>query len=149
MSFASADDIMKITERLIRVLWETFFHTNPFRDKIRGPDEYKKRDIPYHAPLYLKRLTYQNAMKLWGSDKPDTRLGSMMCQAQDFLDPALKSKISPLKDPIIDLMRFRATSDPEETRDFISSSLSNPSAAAYMHNPDGAPASSSSILPSL
>jgi aspartyl-tRNA synthetase len=139
MSFASAEDVMKITERLIQVLWQTFFQEVPFQDKIKHPQEYLRRDIPYYAPLYFPRLTYHGAMKIWGSDKPDTRLGSAIHQVQDFLDAALKSKISSLKDPIIDFMRIRVHSSPRKTKDFISSFLLSPSAAEYIENPHGAP----------
>ncbi len=138
MSFASAEDVMKITERIIQVLWQTFFRTTIFPQKIRYPLEYKMRDIPHHAPLYFPQVTYQHAMTTWGSDKPDTRFGSRIRQAQDFLDETLKSRITSLEDPIIDLMRVRVSS-PEQTKKFISSFLDRPSASAYMDNSHGAP----------
>jgi aspartyl-tRNA synthetase len=139
MSFASSKDVMKIIERLIQALWQTFFRETIFHREIVHPDEYKMRDIPYHAPLYFPQLTYNEAMKSWGSDKPDTRLGSKIYQVQNILDPALKSKITLLKDPIIDLMRVRVSPHPQKTKRFVSSFLDSPSAAAYMENPHGTP----------
>jgi aspartyl-tRNA synthetase len=78
-------------------------------------------------------------MSSWGSDKPDMRLGAKIHQVQDFLDPTLKSKLSPLQDPIIDLMRVKVTSSPQKTKDFITSLLDSPSATPYLNNPHGAP----------
>lgn len=130
---------MKISERIIQVLWQTFFRETIFPQNVVNPQEYKLRDIPHHAPLYFPRMTYQKAMTSFGSDKPDTRLGSKMHQVQDFLDPTLISKITSLHDPIIDLMRVRVPSPAEKTRNFISSFLDRPSAAAYLDNSHGAP----------
>lgn len=129
---------MKITERVIQILWETFFGETLFWQKIKFPGEYKMRDIPDDAPLYFPQLTYDTAMNLWGSDKPDTRFGSKIFQVQDFLDPTLKSKITSLKDPVVDLMKVRI-SNPEKTRQFIGSFLDRPSAAGYIDNPHGTP----------
>jgi aspartyl-tRNA synthetase len=138
MSFASAEDIMKITERIIQVLWETFFQENIFPRQI-SPEEYTMRDVPDSAPLYFTRVTYHTAMKWWGSDKPDSRLGAKLRQIQDFLDPTLKSKITSLKDPVVDIMRVATSSRPDITRKFITSFLEEPSAAPYMKNPHGSP----------
>jgi aspartyl-tRNA synthetase len=138
MSFASAEDVMKIAERIIQVLWTTFLRETIFAEKVMFPEEYTMRDIPGSAPLYFPRITYRDAMRLWGSDKPDRRLGSKLLQIEGFLDPTLKSKITSLKDPVIDIMKFKV-STPGETKNFIRSFLEGPSAAPYMNNPDGAP----------
>lgn len=130
---------MKITERIIQVLWQTFFQQAIFEKAVRDPHEYTRRNISPSAPLYFPQFTYDEAMKTWGSDKPDTRLGSKIRQVQDILDPALKSKITSLEDPVIDLLSVKTSSSPEKARKFISSFLDNPSAAAYMDNPHGAP----------
>jgi len=129
---------MKIAERIIQVLWTTFLRETIFSKSVRFPEEYTMRDIPASAPLYFPRITYRDAMKSWGSDKPDRRLGSKLLQIEAFVDPTLKSKITSLKNPVIDIMRFKV-SNPGETRKFIRSFLEGPSAAPYMNNPDGAP----------
>jgi aspartyl-tRNA synthetase len=130
---------MKVTERIIQVLWQTFFQQTIFEKAVRDPDEYTRRNISPSAPLYFPQISYDEAMKTWGSDKPDTRLGAKIRQVQDILDPALKSMITSLEDPVIDLLNVKTSSSPEKARKFISSFLDNPSAAAYMDNPHGAP----------
>jgi hypothetical protein len=40
MAFASSGDVMKITERIIQVLWQTFFQENIFENKVQHPREY-------------------------------------------------------------------------------------------------------------
>ncbi|MBU8786889.1 MULTISPECIES: aspartate--tRNA ligase [Bacillus] len=63
MSFMSQEDIMKLAEEMIaRVLLET-----------RGIE----------IPLPLPRMSYQDAMNLYGSDKPDTRFGMLLTDVSE------------------------------------------------------------------
>jgi aspartyl-tRNA synthetase len=55
MSFVSQDDVLDVTERLIAHLWRV--------------------GLGLDVPLPLPRLTYAEAMRRYGSDKPDTRFG--------------------------------------------------------------------------
>jgi aspartyl-tRNA synthetase len=55
MSFVSQDDVLDVTERLIAHLWKVGLGTD--------------------VPLPLPRLTFAEAMRRYGSDKPDTRFG--------------------------------------------------------------------------
>jgi aspartyl-tRNA synthetase len=55
MGFADERGVMGFVERIIASLWETVL------------------DIPLSAPF--PRLSYQEAMSRYGSDKPDVRLG--------------------------------------------------------------------------
>ena len=129
---------MKITERTIQVLWQTFFDETLFGEKRQLAHEYARRDIPHLAPLYFPRISYNEAMQSWGLDKPDRRLGSQIYQVQDFLDPTLNAKLSPLEDPVVDMMRVKVD-NPAKTRNFICSFLDRPSSSAYIDNPHGAP----------
>ena len=56
MSFARADDVMRCVEVLIRRLWETLLQVESL-------------------PQGFRRISYQEAMSMYGSDKPDVRLG--------------------------------------------------------------------------
>jgi aspartyl-tRNA synthetase len=53
MSFASEEDIMTEIEKLLRVLWH--------------------RVLKQMTPTTFPRMTYQEAMASYGSDKPDLR----------------------------------------------------------------------------
>lgn len=55
MAFATGRDVMQVIERLIQRLWG------------------KILDI--ELPTEFPHVTYQDAMAIYGSDKPDRRLG--------------------------------------------------------------------------
>ena len=65
LSFVEAEDVMSINERLIQKI---------FKDVM---------DIDISLPL--KRLTYQEAMDRFGSDKPDTRFGLELKDLSDIV----------------------------------------------------------------
>lgn len=56
MSFADEEDVMRETERLLRKLWQ--------------------RVLNLKTPETFPRMTYHDAMSLYGSDKPDLRYES-------------------------------------------------------------------------
>jgi aspartyl-tRNA synthetase len=62
MSFVSRDDVLLLIERL-------FGHVF-------------KKTVNYELPAHFKRLTYEEAMETYGTDKPDTRFEMHL---QDFL----------------------------------------------------------------
>jgi aspartyl-tRNA synthetase len=55
VSFANGETVMEYIEVLIRSLWSTF--------------------LQVHLPSTFRRVSYIEAMALYGSDKPDTRIG--------------------------------------------------------------------------
>jgi aspartyl-tRNA synthetase len=55
MAFANEDLVMKAIEPLVRGLWQ--------------------RLLNHELPTTFARMTYQEAMSTYGSDKPDTRYG--------------------------------------------------------------------------
>ncbi len=54
MSFVDVEDILEINEKMVRLIWK----------------EIKNMDVPA-----IPRMSYQEAMDRYGSDKPDTRFG--------------------------------------------------------------------------
>jgi aspartyl-tRNA synthetase len=64
MSFVSQDDVLDVTERLIAHLW--------------------KVGLGVEIPLPLPRLTYAEAMRRYGSDKPDTRFGMELVELSEL-----------------------------------------------------------------
>ena len=123
MSFAQGKDVMNVVENLIRKL---FYNTLRL-----GAD-----DLPSKFP----RLTYEEAMSKYGSDKPDLRSPILPFTRVDVLLPAdLISKITPLEDPLIEAMVVPLRTSPKEARHFINNFLDSPEQKLFLENPDGGP----------
>ena len=121
MSFATGESVMHCIESLVLRLWKDLLQTT----------------LPYPFP----RMTYQEAMKEYGSDKPDVRLGTPISRVDYMLPVDLVQKISPLTDPIVEAIMFRIGHDygPAETRKFISKFMDSPEATTFNENPEGGP----------
>lgn len=125
MAFATGVDVMECVENLIRRLW--------------------KEVIQIDLPTSFPRMTYEEAMSMYGSDKPDTRLGMPISQVRQLLPGDLISKISPLANPIVEAIVFPscelldldtpAAILSKFTKDFLDS----PEAASFHSNPSGGP----------
>jgi aspartyl-tRNA synthetase len=63
MSFVDADDVLAISEQVVKAVWAL---------------------IGYDLPLPLPRISYANAMRRFGSDKPDLRFGLELVECTDF-----------------------------------------------------------------
>lgn len=63
MSFVDADDVMAVSEEILAALW---------------------RLIGHELPTPLPRITYAEAMRRFGSDKPDLRFGLELVECKDF-----------------------------------------------------------------
>jgi aspartyl-tRNA synthetase len=63
MSFVDAEDVIAISEEIIAALW---------------------RLIGYDLPTPLPRMTYADAMRRFGSDKPDLRFGLELVECTEF-----------------------------------------------------------------
>jgi aspartyl-tRNA synthetase len=65
MSFAGAADVMKCIEALIRKLWQTLLQVESL-------------------PQEFRRISYQEAMSSYGTDKPDIRLGMKVLTCESY-----------------------------------------------------------------
>ena len=113
---------MSCISSLIRELWQEMLD-------IKLPDPFP-------------RMTYQQAMSKFGSDKPDTRLAMPISRIDHLLPADLISKISPLTKPIVEIMLLQlgsSNSGPTATRKFISKFMASPEAAPFNENKDGGP----------
>jgi aspartyl-tRNA synthetase len=63
MSFVDAEDVIAVAEEVIAALW---------------------RLIGYEVPLPLPRMTYADAMRRFGSDKPDLRFGLELVECTEY-----------------------------------------------------------------
>ena len=63
MSFVDADDVIAVSEQILRALWAL---------------------IGYDVPLPLPRISYADAMRRFGSDKPDLRFGLELVECADY-----------------------------------------------------------------
>jgi aspartyl-tRNA synthetase len=63
LSFVDTEDVIAISEQILKALWAL---------------------IGYDVPLPLPRMTYADAMRLYGSDKPDLRFGLELVECADF-----------------------------------------------------------------
>jgi aspartyl-tRNA synthetase len=63
MSFVDTEDVIAISEAIITALWAL---------------------IGYDVPTPLPRMTYADAMRLYGSDKPDLRFGLELVECTEF-----------------------------------------------------------------
>ncbi|MBU8815646.1 aspartate--tRNA ligase [Mycolicibacterium goodii] len=63
MSFVEADDVIAISEQVLRAVWAT---------------------IGYDLPLPLPRISYEEAMRRFGSDKPDLRFGVELVECTKY-----------------------------------------------------------------
>ena len=66
MSFVDEDDVMNMNEGFLKRVF--------------------KEVLDYDVTLPLPRLTWQEAMDRYGSDKPDTRFGMELCDMSDLFD---------------------------------------------------------------
>ena len=63
MSFVDQDDVIEMTEDVLRAMWAT---------------------IGVEVPIPIPRMTYAEAMAKYGSDKPDLRFGLELVEATDY-----------------------------------------------------------------
>ena len=112
--------MIDIVEDLIRHLWKHVLH-------IDLPDSFS-------------RMTYEQSMSQYGSDKPDLRNPiAPFTRIQMLLPAQLISMITPLKDPIVEAMVVQLEEPPDQVRRFIKSFLDSNENRHFLENPSGGP----------
>jgi aspartyl-tRNA synthetase len=120
MSFASAEDVMRTVEAVVIRLWKELLGAT---------------DLPDAFP----RMSYEEAMSRYGSDKPDLRLGSEIQRIEYMIPVDLVNKIGPLNDPIVEVMKLPIAEDPNDTRKFVNTFMDSPESQPFVQNSDGQP----------
>lgn len=64
MSFVTEDDVLALTEKLLGRIWQEL--------------------LGYEIPMPIPRMTYGEAMRRFGSDKPDLRFGNEIIDVTEF-----------------------------------------------------------------
>ena len=100
MAFASAEDVMNVVEsRLIKKIW--------------------KDVLDIELPEAFPRLTYEQAMLRFGSDKPDLRIPiEIHSNIQSYLPQSFVDAISSTPNPAVDLSIIPLHTDPGTARSF-------------------------------
>lgn len=119
MAFAGSEDVMNTVEQTVKKLWANLLGL----------------DLPQAFP----RMSYNDAMSNYGSDKPDVRLGSKLHRIEYLLPIDLISKIGPLMDPIVEVMKIPISDTPDRTRQFVNQFMDSPEAKPFNSNPEGQP----------
>ncbi|KAB5578666.1 aspartyl-tRNA synthetase-like protein [Coniochaeta sp. 2T2.1] len=158
MAFATGEDVMRTVEVTLRALLARLF-TDRYEMKEIGDERVPvlpplKADLekPHHKGDHFtqepredpwRRITYQEAMDKYGSDKPDLRIPFDIQHIDTSLLPAsFISMITHLEQPIIEALHFRPSSPsptPQSTRAFITK-LMDSLPTSLISNPSGAPA---------
>lgn len=121
MSFATGEEVMRTIEGVIRRLWANLM----------------KEPAP---PGPFRRLSYQEAMSRYGSDKPDTRFGMEISRIDYLLPVDLVSKITSFLNPYVEVFKIEnEENDPAAMTRFITEFLDSPAGAPFNNNPAGAP----------
>lgn len=141
MSFATRQDVMFIVERLItKTLWTAVFKRVPFADKQLRDPHIRDVHIPEKDISVFPKLTYEQAMRIYGSDKPDTRLLSRIVRIDKLIPQQLKDMLTSLKNPVFEMIKIDMKgAAPSVSGKFITDFLDSSSSAVYLQNPAGAP----------
>ncbi len=142
---------MKVIERLLR---ETIFPTirpdwtDPLETKILAekplPEHRKAAKMEsaedFEGPLNFHVMRYEDAMGMYGSDKPDLRVWGKIERVDSWTPSNLKQMLSSLPDPIVDMLKVEMKDTiPEKSREFVTSFMGSPTALPYVKNPHGMP----------
>ncbi|ROV94332.1 hypothetical protein VMCG_08678 [Cytospora schulzeri] len=147
MSFAKGEDVMQFIEALV---WKMYRYTREewavrevdgeLSPVWRASGKPFTRDYPYLNPetkdaadTPFPRISYQEAMSLYGSDKPDLRIPNKIQRVDHILPKSFTSMITYLEDPIVEACVFRFDSP---ARDFVKS-LWDKLPKPLRNNPDG------------
>ena len=99
-----------------------------------------EEDLTKRRRLLFRSIPYNDAMDLYGIDKPDLRIPGFIQRIEDWAPQNLKQMLTSLPDPIIDVTRIGMQgATPDQSRALISSFMGSSQAQSYVKNPHGMP----------
>lgn len=132
---------MTVVEEIIRdFVWSHISNIQPLVGAETGTPMTIGTDTARSNTLKLPCLSYQTVMARYGSDKPDTRLGSQIHRIEDWLPASTKRMLTSLEDPVVEFIKVDMHgTDPATSSQFVRTFLDSPTSAVYTNNPAGMP----------
>ncbi|KAI6246719.1 Aspartate--tRNA ligase, mitochondrial [Erysiphe necator] len=130
VSFADGEKIMNIVESLIKKIYLQFAEQIFSKLVIQG-DSKKIGAFP--------RISYQEAMSRYGSDKPDLRIAGLIFRIDKIISKDLCKMLTEIPEPIIEVCKMRLNTSPRKAWEFVKRFMDLPDSNQFKSNPDGAP----------
>lgn len=145
MAFATPADVQKLMSRVLSQTLAPAFgmiYPKPFRLPVKhGEMAYIRSpsDNPDVPEVSLPSIRYDQAIALYGSDKPDLRMIGHLWRIDTWITSTMQKMMSSLTDPIVEAFSLETICSPREARDFLEKFMDGPIGQIYSQHPNGMP----------